>query len=52
MDDDVDTDDEIFKNAKRSCNRDNQDMVEELQTKGWRGIVNNIHIAERVSYPD
>jgi len=52
MDDDVDTDEEIFKNAKRSCIRDSHDMLEELKTKGWRAIVNNIHIAERVSFPD
>jgi len=52
MDDDVDTDDEIFKNAKRSCYRDNQDMLEELKLKGWRATVNNIHILERVSFPD
>ena len=52
MDDDVDTDDEIMKNALTACRNDFQDTKYKLAQFGWRAIVNNMEINRRAKNPE
>ena len=52
MDDDVLTDDGIFRNAKYSCLIDLQSAVSELKNKSYIPLlINNTSVKERVKWP-
>ena len=40
MDDDVDTDDTIMKNAKYTCRKDIQDTIKDFERHSWKIIHN------------
>ena len=52
MDDDVETDDEIYDNARKACSRDFLDARNKVETSAIEQIVNNCEIERRVKNPD
>ncbi len=52
MDDDVQSDEEILRNALNTCKRDFNDACWKLKLHGWNKIVNNCEIERRVKNPD
>ena len=54
MDDDVDTDEEIFNNASDACYGDYKEALNELKRCkfNWESIVANCYISRRVERPD
>ena len=52
MDDDVDTDEEIFDSALKGCSRDFTYARNEVDSKPLNQIVNNQSIIRRVTNPD
>ena len=52
MDDDVDTDEEIYDNAMGAIRKDFKEAKKDLEKYGWFEIVNNREIKLRVANPE
>lgn len=51
-DDDVDTDEEIYDNARKACSRDFLDAREKVENNPLNLFVNNWEVERRVRHPE
>ena len=52
QDDDVDTDDDVYNNAQTAIMSDLKASKLEIKKKGWKNLINNCNIEDRVENPE